>query len=70
MKSWASAKMGLEETEGEGESEGCNLSCLVAVGRVLGSPTMPSQRLGPPVRPIEYVSRHALDGTFIFVDQR
>uniref|UniRef100_A0A1B6BWB0 Cycle n=2 Tax=Clastoptera arizonana TaxID=38151 RepID=A0A1B6BWB0_9HEMI len=37
LKSWAPAKIGLEEHEGEGEGDSCNLSCLVAVGRIIST---------------------------------
>ncbi|XP_012279375.1 protein cycle isoform X2 [Orussus abietinus] len=71
LKSWAPAKIGLEEQETEVEGETCNLSCLVAVGRVqppLSAPTSASRR--PQLRSVEFVSRHAMDGKFLFVDQR
>lgn len=69
LKSWAPAKIGLEEQETEADEEACNLSCLVAVGRIqppLVAPTSTPRRL----RSIEFVSRHANDGKFLFVDQR
>ncbi|XP_058793226.1 basic helix-loop-helix ARNT-like protein 1 isoform X2 [Phymastichus coffea] len=71
LKSWAPAKIGLEEQESEVDGEACNLSCLVAVGRVqapLVAPTSTPRRLR--LRTIEFVSRHAMDGKFLFVDQR
>lgn len=71
LKSWAPAKIGLEEQESEAEGEACNLSCLVAVGRIqtpLVAPTSTPRRLR--LRSIEFVSRHAMDGKFLFVDQR
>ncbi|XP_052129133.1 protein cycle isoform X1 [Frankliniella occidentalis] len=79
LKSWAPEKMGLEESElVEGESGagagGACLSCLVAVGRLqpmLSPPPRP--RPGgriPNTRPLQFTSRHAIDGKFLFVDQR
>ncbi|XP_008215805.1 aryl hydrocarbon receptor nuclear translocator-like protein 1 isoform X2 [Nasonia vitripennis] len=71
LKSWAPAKIGLEEQESEADGEACNLSCLVAVGRMqppLVAPTSTPRRLR--LRNIEFVSRHAIDGKFLFVDQR
>ncbi|XP_043504504.1 protein cycle [Polistes fuscatus] len=71
LKSWAPAKIGLEEQEGETDGEACNLSCLVAVGRiqsVLPTPSTSPRR--PRLRTIEFISRHAMDGKFLFVDQR
>lgn len=78
LKSWAPAKIGLEESEGEGDGEACNLSCLVAVGRVqpqIAAPlssnfTANPHRRQPNVRTIQFISRHAMDGKFLFVDQR
>ncbi len=61
--------MGLDE-DNEPDNEGCNLSCLVAIGRlhphIIPQPTNGDIR----VKPTEYVSRHAIDGKFVFVDQR
>nr|XP_034175023.1 aryl hydrocarbon receptor nuclear translocator-like protein 1 isoform X6 [Osmia lignaria] len=69
LKSWAPAKIDLEEQEGDGEGEACNLSCLVAVGRLQSTiPTSLPKK--PNLRPIKFVSRHAMDGKFLFVDQR
>ncbi|XP_014215155.1 aryl hydrocarbon receptor nuclear translocator-like protein 1 isoform X2 [Copidosoma floridanum] len=71
LKSWAPAKMSLEDQEPEADTEACNLSCLVAVGRVqapLIGPSSAPRRLR--LRTIEFVSRHAIDGKFLFVDQR
>ncbi len=69
LKSWPPTKMGLDE-DNEPDNEGCNLSCLVAIGRlhphIIPQPTNGDIR----VKPTEYVSRHAIDGKFVFVDQR
>ncbi|KAG7274833.1 hypothetical protein CRUP_038806 [Coryphaenoides rupestris] len=69
LKSWPPTKMGLDE-DNEPDNEGCNLSCLVAIGRlhphILPQPVTPDIH----VKPTEYVSRHAIDGKFVFVDQR
>ncbi|XP_058122930.1 basic helix-loop-helix ARNT-like protein 1 [Anopheles ziemanni] len=74
LKSWAPAKIGLEENETDGEGESCNLSCLVAVGRV--QPNLSSLASQgalaniPNLRNVQFISRHAMDGKFLFVDQR
>uniref|UniRef100_A0A3Q3IQ46 Aryl hydrocarbon receptor nuclear translocator-like 1a n=1 Tax=Monopterus albus TaxID=43700 RepID=A0A3Q3IQ46_MONAL len=69
LKSWPPTKMGLDE-DNESDNEGCNLSCLVAIGRlhphIVPQPSLADIR----VKPTEYVSRHAIDGKFVFVDQR
>lgn len=73
LKSWAPAKIGLAEQEGDTEGDSCNLSCLVAVGRI--PPNVFTTNMSTPVnnpifRSIEFISRHAMDGKFLFVDQR
>lgn len=70
LKSWAPAKIGLEEQEGETDGEACNLSCLVAVGRLQTAISTTVSSKKPHLRPIQFVSRHAMDGKFLFVDQR
>ncbi|NP_001107795.1 CYCLE [Tribolium castaneum] len=72
LKSWAPAKIGLEDQENDGENESCNLSCLVAVGRVLPhiSTVAAATQTRPNVQPIQFISRHTLDGKFLYVDQR
>ncbi|XP_071618415.1 basic helix-loop-helix ARNT-like protein 1 isoform X1 [Heliangelus exortis] len=69
LKSWPPTKMGLDE-DNEPDNEGCNLSCLVAIGRL--HPHVVPQPINGEIRvkPTEYVSRHAIDGKFVFVDQR
>ena len=76
LKSWTPAKMGLDEQEPEVDGEACNLSCLVAVGRE--QPPFPPRDIvsqntnvkRPPLRNIQFISRHAIDGKFLFIDQR
>ncbi|CAB1313545.1 unnamed protein product, partial [Coregonus sp. 'balchen'] len=69
LKSWPPTKMGLDD-DNEPDNEGCNLNCLVAIGRlhphIVPQPSHEDIR----VKPTEYVCRHAIDGKFVFVDQR
>lgn len=71
LKSWAPAKMGLDDEGGGEGGETCTLSCLVAVGRVL-PPADKARVVNKQVnlRSVQFLSRHALDGKFLFVDQR
>lgn len=83
LKSWA--KIGLEDHESEVEGENnLSLSCLVAVGRLVdfNNPFYkPNSQIDinknpkgipndPVLRNIQFTTRHALDGKFLFVDQR
>ncbi|XP_022129503.2 protein cycle isoform X2 [Pieris rapae] len=83
LKSWAPAEMCEPggATECAGEDEACNLSCLVAVGRAVPDLLYPPQpplvpctssdrAPNPPLRQLQFISRHAPDGKFLFVDQR
>lgn len=77
LKSWAPAKIGLEEQETDSDGDSCNLSCLVAVGRIIpnifrSNSAMPTTRGNnlSNLRSIQFISRHAMDGKFLFVDQR
>ncbi|XP_050682990.1 protein cycle isoform X2 [Leptidea sinapis] len=64
--------------EGSVEDDTCNMSCLVAVVRALPSmlssdrvPASPATCASePPTRQLMFISRHAPDGKFLFVDQR
>ncbi|XP_055069729.2 basic helix-loop-helix ARNT like 1b isoform X1 [Misgurnus anguillicaudatus] len=69
LKSWPPTKMGLDE-DNEPDNEGCNLSCLVAIGRLHSHIVSPPTNGDIRVKPTEFVSRHAIDGKFVFVDQR
>lgn len=75
LKSWAPAKMGLEEPEQdqeqEADGESSNLSCLVAVGRIPPNVfAQPNTQPSETPRTITFLSRHAMDGQYLFVDQR
>ncbi|KAG5675638.1 hypothetical protein PVAND_005526 [Polypedilum vanderplanki] len=82
LKSWAPAKI-LETSEQESEEGDClSLSCLVAVGRLVDynndgsfqniktTISNNAKRGNPSLRNVHFISRHANDGKFLFVDQR
>ncbi|XP_045458374.1 protein cycle [Melitaea cinxia] len=73
LKSWAPAEISEAGNNGSDcspdDGEACNLSCLVAVGRALTDLT-PQTPPAPYTRYLQYISRHATDGKFLFVDQR
>lgn len=72
LKSWTSIK--LEEHENEMDDQHTNMSCLVAVGRVqpnILEANIPSSLDNHPnIRQLLFISRHSVDGKFIFIDQR
>ncbi|MCJ8737363.1 hypothetical protein PDJAM_G00023010 [Pangasius djambal] len=69
LKSWPPMQKGLDE-DNEPDNEGCNLSCLVAIGRLHPHIVAQPMNVDIRVKATEYVSRHAIDGKFVFVDQR
>lgn len=73
LKSWEPIKNRLEMQEVV-DLETLDLSCLVAVGRIppnVFQPTViPITKHNKNVRPIQFISRHTLDGKFIYVDQK
>ncbi|XP_073949704.1 basic helix-loop-helix ARNT-like protein cyc isoform X3 [Choristoneura fumiferana] len=70
LKLWASAEAN-ELSEGGEEGDG-SMSCLVALGRALPdlAPAPPPGPQSPRTRRLQFVSRHAPDGKYVFVDQR
>lgn len=70
LKFWASVAKSSDESEVDNEA--CDLSCLVAIGRPLPqfkSPTT-SGNAQIPLRQLDFTSRHAMDGKYLFADQR
>uniref|UniRef100_A0A671XJA4 Basic helix-loop-helix ARNT like 1 n=1 Tax=Sparus aurata TaxID=8175 RepID=A0A671XJA4_SPAAU len=69
VKAFCTIRMDLYEIDNL-DNDGCNFSCLVAVGRL--HPRAVSQQVPNHIKrkPIEFVSRHAIDGMFGFVDHR
>lgn len=78
LKSWAPVEMaecgnGNSGFGSGGEEETCSLSCLVAVGRALHdlAPQPDPVSISCPVtQKLQFFSRHANDGKYLFVDQR
>ncbi|XP_025023366.1 aryl hydrocarbon receptor nuclear translocator-like protein 2 [Python bivittatus] len=68
LKSWPTNEVGVEE-ENDAEKESGNFNCLVAIGR-LHPYTVPQKCIEIKVKPTEFVTRFAMDGKFVFVDQR
>lgn len=74
LKSWTSSNT--EDLESDDQDANAGLSCLVAVGRILPPFTPPNASLSPNIKPAvelrshDFTSRHAMDGKFLFVDQR
>ncbi|KAG8142595.1 hypothetical protein E2320_005801, partial [Naja naja] len=66
LKSWSTNEVGIEE---DTEKESSNFNCLVAIGR-LHPYTIPQKSFEIKVKPTEFVTRFAMDGKFVFVDQR
>ncbi|XP_053196363.1 basic helix-loop-helix ARNT-like protein 1 [Scomber japonicus] len=69
LKSWSPAEVDLDENN-QLDIDGCHSSCLVAVGRLHPHTVSQPALYDIKVKPMEFVSRHAIDGKFVFVDQR
>ncbi|XP_071358363.1 basic helix-loop-helix ARNT-like protein 2 isoform X3 [Trachinotus anak] len=66
MRSWPSSQL---DSEGDAEKEPSNLTCLVMVCRLHPHVSHhPSKDIN--VKPTEFVTRCAIDGKFIYVDQQ
>lgn len=63
-----------EDQESDSDDQITNLSCLVAIGRippnVLALNVPSSLDSHPNVRHVLFISRHSVDGKFLFLDQR
>ncbi|XP_061438176.1 basic helix-loop-helix ARNT-like protein 2 isoform X2 [Rhineura floridana] len=68
LKSWPPNEVGVEE-ENDAEKDSSNFNCLVAIGR-LHPYTVPQKSADIKVKPTEFVTRFAMDGKIVFVDQR
>lgn len=74
LKSWAPAKIGLEEQETDTDCDAYNLSCLIAIGRAPRTFQPPnitiSSSKNPNLKTTQFISRHAPDGIFLYIDSR
>ncbi|XP_074860350.1 basic helix-loop-helix ARNT-like protein 2 isoform X6 [Carettochelys insculpta] len=68
LKSWPPSEVGEEEENGA-QKDRSNFNCLVAIGRL--HPYIVPQKSGEiKVKPTEFVTRFAMDGKLVYVDQR
>ncbi|CAO2607220.1 Aryl hydrocarbon receptor nuclear translocator-like protein 2, partial [Lemmus lemmus] len=68
LRSWPLNAVGVEKERDSGKDSG-PLTCLVAMGR-LHPYTVPPRSGEIKVRPTEFVTRFAMNGKFVYVDQR
>ncbi|XP_015284923.1 PREDICTED: aryl hydrocarbon receptor nuclear translocator-like protein 2 [Gekko japonicus] len=68
LKSWPPNEVGIEE-ENDAGKDSSNYKCLVAIGR-LHSYIIPQKSGEIKIKPTEFITRFAMDGKFVFVDQR
>ncbi|XP_048958541.1 aryl hydrocarbon receptor nuclear translocator-like protein 2 isoform X3 [Canis lupus dingo] len=68
LRSWPPNIVGLEE-ERDNKKNSSNFTCLVAIGRL--HPYIVPQNSGEiKVKPTEFITRFAMNGKFVYVDQR
>ncbi|XP_012903254.1 aryl hydrocarbon receptor nuclear translocator-like protein 2 isoform X3 [Mustela putorius furo] len=68
LRSWPPNIVGVEE-ERDKKKDGSNFTCLVAIGRL--HPYIVPQNSGEiKVKPTEFITRFAMNGKFVYVDQR
>lgn len=72
LKSWPLSQIGVEyDNEQEGDTEGCTLSCLIAIAKKTQDVHQKEQSsIAGEEESYQFVSRQAMDGKFTFVDQR
>lgn len=74
LKSWTPLKEHDNDDTDNEDHVSTNLSCLVAIGRipsnVLVNQTPTSLDNHPNIRHVNFLSRHSVDGKFLFIDQR
>ncbi|XP_047722530.1 basic helix-loop-helix ARNT-like protein 2 isoform X4 [Prionailurus viverrinus] len=68
LRSWPPNIVGMEE-EKDSKEDSSNFTCLVAIGRL--HPYIVPQNSGEiKVKPTEFITRFAMNGKFVYVDQR
>ncbi|KAF5912578.1 hypothetical protein HPG69_004250, partial [Diceros bicornis minor] len=68
LRSWPPNIVGMEE-ERDNKKDSSNFTCLVAIGRL--HPYIVPQNSGEiKVKPTEFITRFAINGKFVYVDQR
>ncbi|XP_026891602.1 basic helix-loop-helix ARNT-like protein 2 isoform X8 [Acinonyx jubatus] len=68
LRSWPPNIVGMEE-EKDSKKDSSNFTCLVAIGRL--HPNIVPQNSGEiKVKPTEFITRFAMNGKFVYVDQR
>lgn len=72
LKSWTPIKEESQDTDSDEQIT--NLSCLVAIGRIpsniMEDQVSSSLDNHPNIRHVNFLSRHSVDGKFLFIDQR
>ncbi|XP_059538425.1 basic helix-loop-helix ARNT-like protein 2 isoform X4 [Myotis daubentonii] len=67
LRSWSTNTIGMEEERNSKEDS--NFTCLVAIGRLYPN-TVPQNSGEVKVKPTEFITRFAMNGKFVYVDQR
>ncbi|XP_037000749.2 basic helix-loop-helix ARNT-like protein 2 isoform X1 [Artibeus jamaicensis] len=67
LRSWPRSIVGMEEERDNKKDS--NFTCLVAIARLYPH-TVPQSRGGVKVKPMEFITRFAVNGKFVYVDQR
>ncbi|XP_005871901.1 PREDICTED: aryl hydrocarbon receptor nuclear translocator-like protein 2 [Myotis brandtii] len=67
LRSWPTNTIGMEEERNNKEDS--NFTCLVAIGRLYPN-TVPQNSGEVKVKPTEFITRFAMNGKFVYVDQR
>lgn len=67
LRSWPTSIIGMEEERNNKEDN--NFTCLVAIGRLYPH-TIPQNSGEVKVKPTEFITRFAVNGKIVYVDQR